>query len=109
MDEVNKEELQGEYLIGYMDLKSLYPNLHKDHTIEVVYEVFETSKVDIDGMDSEEIAFYIAVTMIQEELNEAGLTDHCLRRNTTRGRKPKITGVGNLNEKYKRYAPYSMK
>ena len=91
-----------------MDVKSLYPSLNIEHTIKVVCEMFESSTVDIDGIDFEEISFYIAVTMNQDEINQTGLADFCPKRKATRGRRPKITGVGTLNEKEKRYAPYTM-
>ena len=45
IDEVNERELQGEYIIGSMDVKSLYPSLDIELTIKVVCEMFESSTV----------------------------------------------------------------
>ena len=105
---VNSEELEEGYIIGSMDVKSLYPSLDIQHTIQVVCEMFEASTIDVEGIDFEEISFYIGITMNQNEINRLGLTNACPKRKSTWGRKPKITGCGTEDEKTKRYAPYKM-
>lgn len=108
IDEVNARSLGDGFIIGSMDVKSLYPSLDIDHTIQIVCKMFETSNVDIEGIDFEEVIFYIAINKSQEEIDQLGLTNLCPKRVSTRGRKPKITGCGTEDSKTKRYAPYVM-
>ena len=108
LDEVNQEGLDDGYIIGSMDVKSLYPSLDIKHTIQIVCEMFEASNTDISGIDFEEIVFYIATTMDQEEIDRLGIADICPKRKSRIGRRPKITGCGTVDDKKKRYAPYIM-
>ena len=107
-DEVNRQGLDDDCVIQSMDVKSLYPSLDIEHTIHIVCEMFEASNTDISGIDYEEIIFYIAITMDQEEIDRLGITDICPKRRSRLGRRPKITGCGTASDKKERYASYIM-
>ena len=67
-------------IIGSTDVKALYPSLDIEFTVQIVYEVFETSGVTIDGVDYEEVWLYISLNRTAEEIQALGLDAVCPTR-----------------------------
>ena len=75
-----------------MDAKSLYPNIQVGRSAYVVRDVIENSDVTIKGVDSLELARYLAVNMTDQDIKEANLEELVMTRRYSRGPKPKVTG-----------------
>ena len=75
-----RREICRKYVVGSMDMKSLYPSLDIGHTIEVVCEMFKSSETNLEEIDINEVGLYLALSMSQEEINRAGIADYCPKR-----------------------------
>ena len=78
-------------VIGSKDAEAFYPNL--DITVaanEAKLEIME-SELEIKGLDSEELALFLACTMTQDEIDQEGLTNVVHRRRNKKGPRPGLT------------------
>ena len=65
----------GHLVIGSKDAEAFYPNLDVDVAAnEAKLEIME-SELEIKGLDTEELAFFLACTMTQEEIDQEGLAN----------------------------------
>ena len=65
----------GHLVIGSKDAEAFYPNLDVDVAAnEAKLEIME-SELEIKGLDTEELALFLACTMTQEEIDEEGLAN----------------------------------
>ena len=90
------------------DVKALYPSLDIEFTTDVVCDMFESSDLNIEGIDYEELGLYLAINYTRDKLFELGIQDYCTTRKFTRGQKPKITGNGSEVTRTKRFEPWNM-
>ena len=74
-----------------------------DFTIEKVTEEFFESKVQIDGVDYEELGLYLSLHRNESYLSEKGILMVCPRRKSRYGAPPKITSSGIKVEKEERF------
>ena len=81
-------------VIGSLDVKSLYPSLDIDFTVEVACNEFYESKLTIEGVDYEELGLYLSLNRKAEYLKEIALIDNCPTRKSKYGPPPRITGSG---------------
>ena len=63
-----------------MDAKALYPNIQVSRSASVVRELIEHSDVVIRGVDSLELARYLAVNLTDREISEANLEELVMTR-----------------------------
>lgn len=54
--------------------------------------MFYESKVDVVGVNAEEVGLYLAINRTEEELEREGISQFCQTRKTNIGRHPVITG-----------------
>ena len=81
----------GKLEVGSLDVKNFYPLIDVDVAAEEIkLEVME-SEAEVDGVNYEEAALFLACTMTQDELDDEGLTHVVHRRRTKNGRRPGIT------------------
>ena len=65
----------GHLVIGSKDAEAFYPTLHVDVAAnEAKLEIME-SELEIKGLDTEELALFLACTMTQEEIDQEGLAN----------------------------------
>ena len=81
----------GKLTVGSMDVDKFYPNMDIDQTAEEAkLEIIESS-VEVKGVNTEEVALYLACSMSQEEIDQEGLTDVVHRRRSNKGSRPGLT------------------
>ena len=88
-DEMRNED--NEVIVGFADVKALYPSLDVDFTLATVCEVFYGSDVGVEGVNVEKLGLYLSVSL-KDDLMEAGIPRYCPSRKRNRGRPPSITG-----------------
>ena len=57
---MNSSNIEFPIVVGSADVKSLYPSLDIEFTVDVVCEVFQSSGVVLEGIDYEEVALYMS-------------------------------------------------
>ena len=83
--------MDGSLIIGNMDVDAFYPNLDIEVVAEEAkMEVIE-SEVDVDGVDIEEVALFLACSMTQEQIDREGLTNVVHIRRNKKGSHPGLT------------------
>ena len=107
MKKVNSVQSDNDLVVGSADMKALYPNLDIEFTIENVCDVFFESKVQVEGVDYEEVGLYLAINTESEVLQRSNITDVCPTKKSKRGRKPTITASGTEEKKEKRLKPWN--
>ena len=100
-------KMNSNVVIGSLDVKALYPSLDLDFTIDVVSEEFYQSKVNMEGIDYEELGLYLSLNRDEEYLRSKGLLKYCPRRRSNRGAPPKITSSGISVKKEERFKPWT--
>ena len=55
------------------DVKALYPSLDIEFTTDVVCDMFESSDLNIEGIDYEELGLYLAISYTRDKLIELGI------------------------------------
>ena len=81
----------GSSVVGSMDVDSFYPNIDIDVAAEEAkLEVIE-SEVTVEGVDTDEVALFLACSMTQEEIDLEGLTNVVPKRRCNKGPRPGLT------------------
>ena len=57
------------------DVVALYPSLNIEFTTDKVCEMFHESKVEVKGVDYEEVGLYLSLTKTSEDIERLGLQD----------------------------------
>ena len=68
--------------------RSFHPSLIIEFTTDVVCDMFETSNLNIESIDYEELGLYLAINYTRDKRVELGIQDYCNARKLTRGQKP---------------------
>ncbi|CAB4043091.1 Hypothetical predicted protein [Paramuricea clavata] len=102
IEKVDEIQRSSGLIVGSADVKSLYPNLDIDFTIEKVCEMFSESEIGVEDMDYEELGLNFALTMEAKDVKKLGITEVCPERKSNRGRPPTITSSGSEDVKEKR-------
>jgi hypothetical protein len=85
IEKVNRMQRSSGLIVGSADVKSLYPNLDIDFTIEKVCEMFSESEIGVEDVDYEELGQYLALTMEAKDMRKLGITEVCPERKSNRG------------------------
>ena len=81
----------GHLVIGSKDAEAFYPNLDMDVVAnEAKLEIME-SKLEVKGLDTEELALFLACSMTQEEIDQEGLSHVVHKRRNKKGPRPGLT------------------
>ena len=81
----------GSLIVGSSDVKSFYPEMDMEvEADEVMAEVME-SEVELEGVNMEEVALFIACSMTQDQIDQEGLTHVIHKRRCKRGPRPGLT------------------
>ena len=81
----------GELAVGSLDVQNFYPSIDIEVAAEEVkLEVME-SEAEVEGVNYEEAALFLACTMSQEEIDSEGLSHVVHRRSKKKGTRPGIT------------------
>ena len=81
----------GGLIVGSSDVKSFYPEMDIEVVAdEVMAEVME-SEVELEGVNMEEVALFIACSLTQDQIDQEGLTHVIHKRRCTRGPRPGLT------------------
>ena len=75
------------------DVKSLYPSLNAKQCAVIIAKLVQESRLVVEGVNWDQAALYLAVTLTREKVNELGLQEvvPAWRRAGGRGRPPGIT------------------
>ena len=106
--EINENGIEDDVQIGSLDVKALHPSFDIDHTIEFVGQEFKRREVQIEGINIKEVTLYIALSKTQEDIDEIGIIEKCLKRKNRRGPQPNITRNGTKEKEDDRYQPWIM-
>ena len=93
VEEVNKEiqegggrrgpyQLAGVLIVGSSDVSSFYPEIDIELAAEEVKQEIIESEEEIEGLDIEEVALFLACAMSQEEIDQEGLTNVVHKKKT---------------------------
>ena len=107
INKLNDKGIGEDYVIGSADVKSLYPSLDIEHTVDIVCQEFIQKKIKIKGIDVEELGLYLVLNMDSNSLEQVGLSGVCPTRISHLGRKPEVTGCGVETSRKKRFEPWS--
>ena len=102
----NGKKVNGNSVIGSMDVKALYPSLDIEFTIDIICDEFYKSDITIQDVDYEEIGLYLSLNRNEKYLKEKGIEEYCPKRKSKNGRRPKITGSGIQTKKENRFRPW---
>ena len=78
-------------IIGSLDVKALFPSLEVNRSAEIVRRMIATSNVDIENVDYEELAKYVAINVTSVEIQHSGMQDLIHTRKYNKGPKPGMT------------------
>ena len=73
------------------DAEAFYPNLDIDVAANEAKQEIMESELEIKGLDTEELALFLACTMTQEEIDQEGLTHVVHKRRNKKGPRPGLT------------------
>ena len=104
-EEVNREEVREKWVVGSMDITSLYPSLDIKRCAKVVRNELYASKLIFRNLQWKEISLYLVYNMARNELNEYGLEEHCPKRRRDR-RPPTFEASGSCRDRKKRHDPW---
>ena len=102
---VNEGEVQPDWIVGSLDVKSLYPSLNIERCARVVRERLNESDFQFVGQDWREISLYLRYHMSTEEVEEEGIMDFCPKRKH-KGKPPEFTSSGSSLKKESRHGPW---
>ena len=83
---LNDDHITEDIIVGSADVKALY--------------------IHVEGVDTDELGFYLALNLSEVELEKLGLLPYCQTLKTRRGRPPVITGCAMSDTRDKRFQPW---
>ena len=98
-------DIDKDTVVGSMDVKSLYPSLDIEYTIQIVSDEFKQADLQVESADYDEIGLYVMINRGGQYVESQGLTDYCPQRKRT-GRKIEITGRATNLSKVERFEPW---
>ena len=81
----------GHLVIGSKDAEVFYPNLDVDMAANEAKLEIRESELEIKGLDTEELALFLACTMTHEEIDQEGLANVVHKRRNKKGPRPGLT------------------
>ena len=102
---VNVGDVKGDWILGSLDVKSLYPSLNIEKCAKVIRDRLNESKFQFIGQDWKEITLYLRYHMSEEELKEEGILHFCPKRKHN-GKPPEFTSSGSDQRIIKRHGPW---
>jgi len=92
IEKVNKEAANNkDIIVGSLDVKALFPSLEAERTAAIVRKTVEESEIEIENVDEDELAKYIAINATVVEIEQSGLRDYIHTRRYHKGPKPSMT------------------
>ena len=92
IEKINEEpNNNNDIIIGSLDVKGLYPSLEVERAAEIVRGMVASSAVDVENVDFDELAKYIAINVSDVEIEQSGMRDLVHTRRFTKGPKPGMT------------------
>ena len=68
--DLNKRGIEGDVVIGSLDVKALYPSLDIEFTAEIVAKEFRESAFEVEGVDTKELGLYLPLNKTEEQLKK---------------------------------------
>ena len=81
----------GHLVIGSKDAEAFYPDLDVDVAANEAKLEIRESELEIKGLDTEELALFLACTMTQEEIDQEGLANVVHKRRNKKRPRPGLT------------------
>ena len=78
-------------MIGSKDAEAFYPNIDVDVAAEETKQEIIESEVELEGVNTEEVALFLACSMSQEDIDKEGLTHVVHKRRFRMGARPCLT------------------
>ena len=106
-ERVNSSQVvSGEWIVGSLDVDSLYPSLDIRHSVRVVREVLFDSDLKFEKLDWKEIALYLKFHLADDEIAEERLGRICPYARSDRGRPPTFSASGSDADMRVRHGPW---
>ena len=102
IEHINESEDLEDCIIGSMDVKALYPSIDIEFSVDRCVEMILNSSIEFKNVNIMEVGLYLALCVNGENLAEAGLENFCPTKKRSKGRPPKITSSGVIDDKDKR-------
>ena len=83
--------MDGGLVLGSKDAEAFYPNIEVNTAAEEAKLEIMESEVELEGVNTEEVAWFLACSMSQEEIDREGLTHVVHRRRFRMGARPGLT------------------
>ena len=84
-------QLTGKLIVGGKDAEAFYPNFDVEVGAEEAKLEIMESKVELKGIDTENVALFLACSMTQSENDTEGLTNVVHTRKNKKGARPGLT------------------
>ena len=102
---LNKGEVDENWIVGRLDVNSLYPSLNVDRCVEVVKEKFYQSELVFVDLEWKEVALYLKYHMTDNEIRTVGLRDYVPTSRFNR-RPPLFTRSGSQSNRKIRHSTW---
>ena len=102
---VNEGEIKSDWIVGSLDVKSLYPSLNVERCARVIRERLYESQFQFIGQDWKEITLYLRYNMSDEELRAEGILQFVPKRKHN-NKPPEFTSSGSDPRINKRHGPW---
>ena len=92
------ELVEGELIVGSMDIEALYPSIEVNRSAKIVSEMVSESKVQIENVDFETAVVYIASNSSKAQVYDWGMSQYIPKRKSKTGTRPGPT-TGELGKR----------
>ena len=104
-EKINRGEVNDKWVIGSLDVESLYPSLNIPKCVEVIKKKLISCTMDFENLEWKEIMLYLRYNLKEEEVVRNGYQDFLPRRKYHR-RPPLFIRSGSNNNMKIRYQPW---
>ena len=90
-EKINRNQNTSDLVFFSTDVQSLYPKLQVKECAVIIARLLREGRLELEGVNWDQAALYLALTMSRQRVEELGLGEVVPRRKGTRGRAPGIT------------------
>ena len=105
VSKVNNGNVKRDWVVGSLDVDSLYPSLDIDRCVSVVKNKLKESKMDFKNLQWKEVALYLKFNMLDEEAQRSTFLEYLPKRRYRR-RPPIFVRSGSMNDAKIRHQPW---
>ena len=87
-EKINRNQNTSDLVFFSTDVQSLYPKLQVKECAVIIARLLREGRLELEGVNWDQAALYLALTMSRQRVEELGLGEVVPRRKGTRGRAP---------------------